>query len=77
MRVEYRLIITLFFVLYLSTFLPNFGFLNNLDFIGPFPEPMSYVLSVNAINTMIIFFVYNRYFKRFCKACDKEFSEGE
>lgn len=67
----------LFAVLYLSTFLPNFGYLNNLTFIGPFPEPMFFVLTINVINTFIIFLLFKFFYPLFCEAAEKELSKSE
>lgn len=73
MQIHHRIVISTFFLLYAATFLPYFGFFNQLNFIGPFPEPMAWVLFINVINTGIVFLVYFNYFKPFCANCDKEF----
>lgn len=75
MRNLHRLTLSIFFLLYAATFLPYFGFFNQLNFIGPFPEPMAWVLLINAVNTGIVFFVYFKFFKPFCLNCDKEFQK--
>lgn len=66
-----------FFVLYLSTFLPNFGYFNDLVFIGPFPEPMAFVLIINMINTFIIFLLFKYFYPLFCKAAEKEIEKSK
>lgn len=65
MRKKHAIWITAFFVIYLLTFLPNFGVINQLKFIGFLPQPLAWVLLLNAINTVIIFVVYFKFFKPF------------
>lgn len=67
----HALIITIFFFIYALTFLPNFGIFNDLKFIGPFPQALSWVLILNAINTVIIFIVYFKFFKPFAKRLEE------
>lgn len=75
MRRMHMLLITLFFVIYFATFLPNLGFFNEMAFIGFFPQPLAWVLFLNALNTIIIFIVYFKYFKPFAKRVAKEFND--
>lgn len=68
----HALIISIFFLIYALTFLPNFGFFNELKFIGPFPQALSWVLFLNAINTIIIFIVYFKFFKPFARRIEEK-----
>lgn len=77
MRKKHALLITVFFIVYLLTFLPNFGIMNELKFIGYFPQALAWVLFLNAINTVIIFVVYFKYFKPFAKNIEKVFNNSE
>lgn len=73
----YHYFILFFFISYATTFLPNFNIFNELKFIGPFPEPMAWVLFINALNTFLIFVLYKVFYKYFCDVCDEEFSKKE
>lgn len=75
MKKSHALLITLFFIIYFATFLPNFGFFNELAFVGFLPQPLAWVLFLNAINTVIIFIVYFKFFKPFAKNASKEFED--
>ena len=71
MKYKYRLLILLFFISYACTFLPYFGFFNELEFYGPFPEPMTYALCLNALNTFFIFLIFKVFYPYFIKQSEK------
>ncbi|MBD8007423.1 hypothetical protein [Bacillus norwichensis] len=71
MRRKHALLMTVFFVLYLLTFLPNFGIMNDLKFVGFLPQSLAWVLMLNALNTVIIFIVYFKFFKPFAQNVEK------
>lgn len=51
----------LFFVLlfgYIGTWLPYFGFMNQLVWIGPITQPMAWTLALNAINTVAVLLLF-------------------
>lgn len=75
MRKLHAALITLFFVLYFATFFPNLGIFNKLTFIGFFPQPLAWVLFLNAINTVIIFIIYYKFFKPFADNASKELND--
>lgn len=75
MRKQHAFWMILFFTLYGLTFLPNFGIFNELKFIAFLPQPLAWVLLLNAINTVIIFVVYFRFFKPFALRVEKMFEE--
>lgn len=76
-RTLHAFVISLFFFIYALSFLPYFGIMNEAVFVGPFPQPLAWVLFLNAINTVIMFVVYFKFFKPFAKRIDKKFkSEG-
>lgn len=77
MRKKHALLICLFFIIYLLTFLPNFGIFNNLEFIGFLPQPLAWVLLLNAVNTVIIFIVYFKFFKPFAKNVEKKMKNNQ
>lgn len=72
MRRQHTIIISLFFAIYLLTFLPNFGILNELEFIGPFPQALAWVLLLNVFNTVLIFVVYYKFFKPFALRIEEQ-----
>lgn len=74
MRKKHAILITMFTLVYACTFLPNFNVMNELKFIGFFPQPLAWVLLLNAINTVIIFVVYFKYFKPFAKNAESYFA---
>lgn len=74
-RKFHAVLISIFFFLYVLTFLPYFDILNDLTFIGPFPQPLAWVLFLNLINTVIIFIVYFKFFKPFAIRAEKKFKE--
>jgi len=76
-RKFHAILISVFFFLYFLTFLPNFGLFNNLEFIGPLPQPLAWVLFLNVINTIIIFIVYFKFFKPFAKRVEEKFKDEE
>ncbi|MCG7337437.1 hypothetical protein MHZ95_19440 [Sporosarcina sp. ACRSM] len=65
MRKQHACWIFAFFTFYALTFLPNFGIFNKLEVIAFLPQPLAWVLLLNAINTIIIFVVYFKFFKPF------------
>lgn len=67
MQQSNRIWLSIFFVIYAATFLPHFGVLNNLSWVGPLPQPMAWVLFLNAINTAIVFVVYIKFFKPYAE----------
>ncbi|QQK75685.1 hypothetical protein HUG15_08995 [Salicibibacter cibarius] len=71
------LIIWIFFIVYALTFLPHFGVMNSLNWIGPFPLPLAWVLFLNVINTFIIFLIYKKYFVPFSRRMEKAELKGE
>lgn len=77
MRKINALLIGAFLVLYGLTFLPNFGIMNNLTFWGPFPQPLAFTLIINAINTVIIFFIYFKVFKPFALRMEEKLAKQE
>ncbi|MDQ0184413.1 hypothetical protein MKX78_12485 [Cytobacillus sp. FSL R5-0569] len=77
MRKIHGLLITIFFLVYFATFLPNFGFFNELDFVLFLPQPLAWVLFLNAINTGIIFIIYFYFFKPFAKRVMDEIDKEE
>lgn len=77
MRRKHALLIAVFFIIYLLTFLPNFGIMNELEFIGFLPQSLAWVLMLNAINTVIIFVVYFKFFKPFAQNVDKMLEDDE
>ncbi len=70
-RSHHRLIVLCFFF-YALTFLPNFGILNSLTWIGPLPLPMAWVLFLNALNTVLLFVIYQKYFLPFAQRADDD-----
>ncbi|MFB4161336.1 hypothetical protein ACE1TF_15755 [Geomicrobium sp. JSM 1781026] len=72
----HHLIIVIFFVVYALTFLPNFNILNTLDWVGPFPLPMAWVLLLNVINTLVIWVIYRNYFVPFARRMEKAKAGG-
>jgi len=70
-RKKHAMLISAFFIFYLLTFLPNFGKMNELKFIGFLPQSLAWVLLMNAINTVIIFIVYFKFFKPFAHKIEK------
>lgn len=77
MRQKHALLIGAFFIFYLLTFLPNFGIMNELKFIVFLPQPLAWVLVLNAINTVIIFIVYYKYFKPFAERVERTLEDKE
>lgn len=56
----------LFFILiicYACTWLPYFGIMNSMVWIGPITLPMAWVLLMNAINTVAVFLIYYWFFR--------------
>lgn len=45
-------------VAFALTWLPNFGILNSLVWVGPFPLPMAWVLFLNVILTVCVLLLY-------------------
>lgn len=77
-RKLHAFVISVFFFIYALSFLPYFGIMNEATFVGPFPQPLAWVLFLNAINTIIMFIVYFKFFKPFAKRLEKKFDrEGE
>lgn len=72
MRKLHALLIGLFFLIYALTFLPNFGVFNNPVMVGYLPQPLVWVLIMNALNTIIIFIVYHKFFKPFSERAYNE-----
>lgn len=78
MRKTNAILLAIFFTLYAATFLPNLGVLNDLTFWGLFPEPLAFTLTINVMNTVIIFLVYFKVFKPFALRMEKKLSgQGE
>ncbi|WP_191559586.1 hypothetical protein [Metabacillus idriensis] len=77
MRKLHAILIGVFFLVYFLTFLPNFGVLNEPIFIGFLPQPLAWVLLLNAINTVIMFIIYFKFFKPFAKNVANEFGDNE
>ena len=77
MRKKHALLIAAFFIIYLMTFLPNFGIMNELKFIGFLPQALAWVLLLNAINTVIIFIVYFKFFKPFAQNVEEKMLKNE
>lgn len=51
----------------LITWLPNFGMLNSLQWVGPLPLPMAWVLGLNVILTVCVALTYPLCFKPLIK----------
>ena len=77
MRKLHAAYIGAFFFFYALTFLPNFNVFNEAAFIGFFPQPLVWVLVLNAVNTVIIFLVYKKFFKPFAERTEQEFAAWE
>ncbi|MCM3078668.1 hypothetical protein M3558_06140 [Brevibacillus invocatus] len=80
MRKLHAVYIGAFFFFYALSYLPNFNIFNEATFIGFFPQPLIWVLLLNALNTVIIFIVYKKFFKPFAERAEREFEayeEGE
>lgn len=77
MRRKHALLMAAFFIIYLLTFLPNFGIMNELKFIGFLPQPLAWVLFLNLINTVLIFVVYFKFFKPFALKMQKMTEEDK
>lgn len=77
MRKKHAMLILAFFIIYLLTFLPNFGIMNELKFIVFLPQSLAWVLFLNAINTVIIFVVYFKFFKPFALKMQKMAEEDK
>lgn len=75
MRKTNAILLSLFFVLYAATFLPNIGLFNELTFWGVLPEPLAFTLIINVINTILIFVIYFKVFKPFALRMEKRISE--
>lgn len=76
-RRKNRNLLLAFFIVYFATFLPNFGILNSLKWIGPFPLPMAWVLFLNAINTIITLMIYFQLFKPFAEKFENKLNDKE
>ncbi|GAA4415269.1 hypothetical protein GCM10023169_01440 [Georgenia halophila] len=57
------IVLTIFFALYLASWLPYFGIVNAPTFIGPFPQPMAFGIAINVLNTALVLVVYFAFFK--------------
>ncbi|MEI3599470.1 MULTISPECIES: hypothetical protein [unclassified Oceanobacillus] len=77
MRKKHAIWITGFFIIYFLTFLPNFGVMNELKFIGFLPQPLAWVLFLNLINTVIIFVIYFKFFKPFALNVERVMQKDE
>lgn len=75
MRSTHHLLIGVFFVVYAATFLPNLGVFNSLTWVGPFPLPMAWVLSLNAVNTFIVLVIYWKFFKPYALRVERDLSQ--
>lgn len=75
MQKKHRNTLAVFFILYALTFLPNFGIFNSLTWIGPLPLPLFWVLLLNLINTIIVIYVYKKFFRPFALRTEQELSE--
>lgn len=64
------IVLTVFFVLYGATWLPYFDVMNDLGFIGPFPQAMAWVLGINVVNTVLVIVVYFKFFKAYADRMD-------
>lgn len=67
MRKSNRIWLSLFFLVYAATFLPYFGIINDLVWVGPIPLPMAWVLFMNALNTVLVFVVYYKLFRPYAR----------
>lgn len=63
MRKKHAIIITVFFVVYAATFLPNFNVFNSLTWVGPLPLPMAWIIGLNVVNTGLVLIIYFKFFK--------------
>jgi hypothetical protein len=57
---------------YLFTWLPHFGILNSMIWIGPFTLPIVWIYAMNILNTIGVFLIYKFYFKSFADRMEKE-----
>lgn len=64
-------------VAFLLTWLPNFGVLNSLVWVGPLPLPMAWVLFLNVILTICVILLWPLCFKPTLKKLREEPIEGE
>lgn len=63
LQAKKRIVWTVIIVAYCASWLPNFGVLNSLIWIGSFPLPLAWVLLMNVVLTIAVFLVYNYQFK--------------
>ncbi|TMN21804.1 hypothetical protein [Lentibacillus cibarius] len=77
MQKKHRNTLAVFFILYALTFLPNLGVFNSLIWIGPLPLPLFWVLLINLINTIVVVYVYKKFFKPFALRTEQELLDEE
>lgn len=75
------IVLTIFFALYLASWLPYFGVVNAPTFVGPFPQPMAFGLVLNLLTTALVIVVYFAFFRpyarRMARADEEEQSAAE
>lgn len=64
-------------VAFLLTWLPNFGILNSLEWVGPLPLPMAWVLFLNVILTVCVILLWPLCFRPTLKKLREEPIEQE
>ncbi|WP_010531783.1 hypothetical protein [Lentibacillus jeotgali] len=72
MQKKHGITLAVFFILYALTFLPNLGIFNSLTWVGPLPLPLFWVLLLNLINTIIVIYVYKKFFRPFALRTEQE-----
>lgn len=60
------------FLCYLFTWLPHFGVLNSMVWIGPFTLPIVWIYAMNICTTIGVFLIYKFYFKPFADRMEKK-----
>lgn len=61
------IVLTIFFLLYLASWLPYFGVVDAPTFVGPFPQPMAFGLGLNVLTTALVIVVYGAFFKPYAR----------
>lgn len=62
-RKHHHATVGVFAVVYLATWLPFFGIMNSLTFVGPLPLPLAWILGLNTVGTGIIIYAYYKFFR--------------
>lgn len=70
-RLKHHITLTAFFMVYLATWLPHFGVMNDLVFVGPLTQPLAWILGLNLVSTGIATFAYFRFYKPYAQRMDQ------